>query len=536
MHRVTSSILQLGTPVWRSDLVSGLVVFLVALPLCLGIALASGAPVFSGLITGIIAGLVVSLISGSQLSVSGPAAGLTVIVAAGINKAGGFENFLAAVFLAGAMQLVFGLARLGVLSGFFPNSVIQGMLAAIGITIVLKQVPHALGRDSDYEGDLDFWSITDGENTLSEIWLALEALHPLAILIAIVGITLLFKWPALSAKYSALANIPGPLIVVALGILLNSGAGALVPAWALGGSHLVSIPDVSFGFMWESLRLPVVELLYRPEVWVTAFTIALVGSIETLLCLEATDGLDPKGRVSDGNRELLAQGVGNLLCGLVGGIPMTSVIVRSSANVYSGGQTRWSSFFHGLFLFLCVVLLAPVLNSIPLSALAAVLCMVGYKLASPAVFKKVFQGGIEQGIPFVITLLAIIFTNLLQGVLIGAAVAVLVVLMSNLYGAIVMIHEGDTYFIHFTKDVPFSNKMRMRQLLNSVPENSMLYIDGSRATFIDSDIYVMLEEFRPRAEQRKISLQLIEVHGKKYRLLNRKRRKVDDVPNKTAAL
>ncbi|MEZ4750324.1 MAG: SulP family inorganic anion transporter [Bdellovibrionota bacterium] len=360
MQRAAFSSNQLGSPVWRNDLVAGLVVFLVALPLCLGIALASGAPVFSGLITGIIAGLVVSLISGSQLSVSGPAAGLTVIVAAGISKLGGFENFLAAVFLAGAMQLAFGVARLGALSSFFPNSVIQGMLAAIGITIVLKQIPHALGRDSDYEGDMDFWSITDGENTLSEIWLALEALHPLAIVIAILGITLLVKWPALSAKFSMLQNVPGPLVVVVMGLLLNVGTTSFLPSWALEGSHVVSIPDVSFGFMWQSLHLPSMELFYRPEVWMTGFTIALVGSIETLLCLEATDGLDPKGRLSDGNRELFAQGVGNMLCGLVGGIPMTSVIVRSSANVYSGGQTRWSSFFHGLFLFLCVVLLAPI--------------------------------------------------------------------------------------------------------------------------------------------------------------------------------
>ncbi|MCB0417136.1 MAG: SulP family inorganic anion transporter [Bdellovibrionales bacterium] len=536
MQRAALSANQFGAPVWRSDLVSGLVVFLVALPLCLGIALASGAPVFSGLITGIIAGLVVSLLSGSHLSVSGPAAGLTVIVAAGISKLGGFENFLAAVVLAGAIQIVFGFARLGILSGFFFFIVIQGMLAAIGSTIVLKQIPHALGRDSDYEGDLDFWSITDGENTLSEIWLALEALHPLAIVIAIVGIVLLVKWPALSARFSFFQNVPGPLGVVVMGLLLNFGVAALVPTWALQGSHVVSIPDVSFGFIWHSLRFPGMELFYRPEVWTTAFTLALVGSIETLLCLEATDGLDPKGRISDGNRELFAQGIGNVLCGLVGGIPMTSVIVRSSANVYAGGQTRWASFFHGLFLFLCVVLLAPVLNSIPLAALAAVLCMVGYKLASPTVFRKVFHGGIEQGIPFLVTILAIVFTNLLQGVLIGAAVAALIVLMSNLYGAIVMIREGSTYFIQFTKDVPFSNKMRLRQLLNSIPENSMLYIDGSRATFIDSDIYVMLEEFRPRAAQRKIDLQLIEVGGKKYRILNRKRRKVENVSNKTASL
>lgn len=519
----------------KKDLLAGVVVFLVALPLCLGIALASGAPIISGIITGVVGGLVVALLSGSQVSVSGPAAGLAVIVATAIQDLGSFELFLTAVFLSGVFQLIMGVLRAGTLSAFFPNSVIHGMLAAIGITIVLKQIPHALGTDSDYEGDLNFYNITDHENTFTEIGKALGAINPMAVLVAAAGFAVIFLWPRLQKKAAALEFIPPALMVVVVGLLINSLLFVLAPGLALMGDHVVSIPaDAGFGFMFAGFTLPSLQAFTDPQVLIVAFTIAVVGSIETLLCLEATDKLDPKQRGSDGNQELLAQGVGNCICGFLGGIPMTSVIVRSSANIYAGAETRYSAFFHGVFLLVCVALLGPILNKLPLASLATILCVVGYRLASPAVFRKVMEGGRETFVPFIVTIGTVILTDLLKGVLVGLVVAFVLLLKSTVYGAVIAVHEGKDYFIKFTKDVSFSNKAYFRRLLQKIPTGATVFIDGSKAMFIDRDIYEAIDDFKNQADRKDIRVELIEVTGKEYHLVNRKREKWNEALSRSS--
>ena len=512
----------------KADILSGLVVFLVALPLCLGIALASNAPIISGIISGIIAGLVVSLLSGSMLSVSGPAAGLTVIVASAIAKLGSFQTFLTAVFLSGVIQIILGLCRAGTLSAFFPNSVVRGMLAAIGITIILKQIPHGLGRDTDYEGDLNFWNVTDHENTLTELALAFKSISPTACLITVAGIFTLIYWPNLQKKMKALEFLPAALIVVILGVVINELMGAVAPSMMLMSDHLVSVPPIEgLSFFVQEFSLPGWSLLTNKDVLVVAVTIAIVGSIETLLCIEATDKLDPEGRISNTNRELLAQGTGNILCGLVGGLPMTSVIVRSSANVYSGAKTRMSCFFHGLFLFVCVWLLTPWLNRIPLATLAAILCVVGYKLTSPAIIQKVYSSGREQFIPFFVTVGTVILTDLLKGVLVGLVVAFILLIKTSIYGAVVVVREGKDHFIQFTKDVTFSNKAYLRDVLKTIPKDSKVYFDGTRAMFINYDIYEMINEFKERGVELGIEVEMIEMKGKNYRWVTRKGERVN---------
>lgn len=522
----------------KHDLGSGLVVFLVALPLCMGIALASNAPIISGLITGIIAGLLVSILSGSELSVSGPAAGLTVIVASAIAQLGSFEIFLSAVLVGGLIQIVFGIIRAGALSTFIPNSVIHGMMAAIGVTIILKQIPHALGRDTDYEGNLNFQNLTDHENTFSELLLAFESISPVAVFIALCGIGLLVYWPELQSKMKLLESIPGVLAAVLFGIGANEAVGIFAPALQLGASHLVEIPATGgVSFLWSSFNVPSWELLTSPAVLKVGVVLALVGSIESLLSVEAADKLDPEGRVSAPNRELVAQGIGNTICGLLGGIPMTSVIIRTSANIYSGAKSRVSGFIHGLLLLISVVLLSSLMNRIPLAALAAVLTVVGYKLTSITVIRRVLGTGLEQFIPFIATLIAVMLTDLLTGVAIGFCVSLLVLVMTSVQGAIVAVKDGSNIFIQFTKDVSFSNKAFLRKLLQQVPDDSTVFIDGTRAMFIDHDIYEMLEDFKTRAKSRNIDVELLEVAGKNYHLVHRKRKKIyEEVPKPLTAI
>ncbi len=399
----------------RRDVPAGIVVFLVALPLCLGIALASGAPLPAGLISGVVAGLLVSLLSGSELSVSGPAAGLTVIVAGGIAQLGSFEALTVAVVLSGLFQLVFGALRAGVIGDYIPHSVIKGMLAAIGVVIILKQIPHALGQDRDFLGDEMFLQ-PDQMNTLTELWAAFSAPSPGAILISAVGLAVLILWerPVVRRRIGRLGVLPGPLLSVVAGTALNEAFGAWHPAWQLTAAkdHLVELPvPESFAVFLAMFRMPELSVLGRLDVWVIAITIALVGSIETLLCIEATDKLDAEKRISDTNRELVAQGVGNVVCGLLGGLPMTSVIVRSSANVYAGGRSRLSSFVHGVALLIAATMLAPLLNRVPLAALASILFVVGYKLASRRIIGEMWAKGWTQFLPFAVTLVAIVATD-----------------------------------------------------------------------------------------------------------------------------
>jgi MFS superfamily sulfate permease-like transporter len=493
------------------DLPAGLSVFLVALPLCLGIALASGAPLFAGLLAGIVGGTVVALLSGSEVSVSGPAAGLTVIVFDNIQKLGGYEPFLAAVMLAGFLQIGLGYIKAGRLSSFVPTSVISGMLVAIGIVIILKQIPHALGWDADYEGEFEFFQ-TDHRNTLSEIMEAMAHLSYGAIIISVSALALIIGWERLAKRGIAFfKNVPAGLGVVALGIAFNEFFKVAAPQFYLGYSpeHMVNVPPVrNMTELKSAFTFMDLGAFSNPQMYVAAITIALVASIESLLSLEAADKLDPQRRISSPNQELIAQGVGNALSGLIGGLPVTSVVVRTSTNVYSGAKTRLAAFAHGVLLLLVVAVGAQLINRIPLACLAALLLSVGYKLSKLEIFKKVYKQGKDQFIPFVVTILAIVFIDLLIGILIGLIVGIVYVIYTNNQSALSMVRDGQTVLITFKKDVSFLNKSRLREILANLKPGDYVFIDGVRAHFIDRDIFNTIEDFEQDAQYRDIKVEL----------------------------
>lgn len=499
-----------GKQTIKSDLASGLVVSLVALPLCLGIALASGAPLFSGVIAGILGGLLVALVSGSHVSVSGPAAGLAVIVATAINDLGSYEVFLLAVVIAGVAQIGLGLLRLGMIGNYVPNAVIRGMLAAIGLVIILKQIPHALGRDTNYEGSFSFLDKA-GDNTLTDILKAITTATPAAIIIAVASVALLLLWEKPFIKNIRLLKpIPGPLVVVALGIGLNEFFKAFFPGFHLADpEHMVQLPlSSSIGEFFGHFTSPDYSAFTNKQVYITGFTIAIVASIESLLSIEAADKLDPYKRITPTNRELVAQGAGNLVSGLIGGLPITSVVVRTSANVYAGAQTKMSSMVHGALLLVFALVIPGLLNHTPLACLAAILLLIGYKLAKIDLFKQMWRAGYAQFLPFIITVLAIVFTDLLTGVLIGMAVGLFFVLRANHREPITMVKQENCYLIRFNKDVTFVNKPIFKETLRQIPDNSQVIIDATKALYIDSDIYDVMFEFRQQAYFRNITVEL----------------------------
>jgi MFS superfamily sulfate permease-like transporter len=499
------------------DLPSGLVVFLVALPLCLGIALASGAPLLSGIIAGIIGGIVVGVLSGSELSVSGPAAGLAVIVLVSIQKLGAYEVFALAVLISGVLQWILGMLRAGAIGDFIPNSVIKGMLAAIGLVLILKQIPHALGNDHDFEGDESFQQ-PDKLNTFSEILATLQAASPGAILISGISLMILIAWETRRIRrfrWSGL--VPPALVVVMVGTAINEALLQWVPAWGLTSAkdHLVKLPVIdSVSGFFGLFQFPKFSEFLNPSVWTIAVTIAIVGSIETLLCIEATDKLDPEKRISDPNRELKAQGIGNLLSGLLGGLPITSVIVRSSANIYAGAQSRLSAVVHGFMLLVAVLFLARWMNHIPLAALAAVLIAVGYKLASLKVMTQMWRLGIGQFLPFAVTVLAIVMTDLLKGIAAGLLLGVFFVMRSNRHSAVTLVNDGRDWMIRFNKDMSFVNKQDLKRRLREIPSGTRLIVNGTKALYIDRDVYETLEEFETAAKFRSIEIEYHDVFGK----------------------
>jgi len=500
--------LQPGLSNLRYDLPAALVVFLVALPLCLGVAVASGVPAFSGIIAGAVGGIIIGLLSGSQLSVSGPAAGLTVIVLSAVNSLPSFESFLLAVFLSGIIQAILGVVKAGVIGDFIPSAVIRGMLAAIGLILILKQIPHAVGYDKDYEGDFSF-SQTDGRNTFSEIFhLANEALSPGAIVIALTCLILLNLWDNKRIKsHPLLQYIPGPLVAVVFGIVANMIFNSYFPFLAIAAEHLVNIPvasDASAFFL--QFTTPDFSQIGNPEIWVTAFTLAIVASVETLLSIEAVDKIDPFKRISPTNRELVAQGAGNVVSGLIGGMPVTSVIVRSSANVSSGGRTRMSTIIHGILLLLSVAIIPHVLNLIPLSALAAVLIAVGYKLTKPEIFIRKWKKGFAHFVPFVVTILAILLTDLLKGVFIGLLMGSAFILFSNFRSAITYVVDGRQHLIRFKKNLSFIHKLELRKLLRTIPDETVVLIDLSRIDFVDYDNAEILNDFIDNASLRGVKV------------------------------
>ncbi|WP_417557421.1 SulP family inorganic anion transporter [Mesoflavibacter zeaxanthinifaciens] len=502
----------------KNDLPASIVVFFVALPLCLGIALASGAPLFSGLIAGIIGGIVVGSLSGSKIGVSGPAAGLAAIVLTAIGTLGGYENFLVAVVLGGVIQLVFGLLRLGIIGYYFPSSVIKGMLTGIGIIIILKQIPHFFGYDPDPEGDFAFFQV-DGENTFSEILNSINHITPGSLLIGVIGLGILLLWSnVLSKKGKIFQLIQGPLVAVVVGIIfyvLTKDSSSM----AIQSSHLVSVPvPEDFSSFLGQFSFPNFSVITNPEIWVVAFTIALVASLETLLCVEATDKLDPYKNVTPTNRELLAQGTGNILSGMIGGLPITQVIVRSSANIQSGGRSKMSAIIHGFFLLISVILIPKLLNMIPLSVLAAILLIVGYKLAKPALFKTMYDLGWKQFLPFIVTVAGIVFTDLLKGIGLGLAVGIVVILIKSYQNSHFLHKEGedvDDGKIKMTlaEEVTFFNKGAILKELDRLPENSFLELDVSKTRYLDNDIIEILEDFSIKAKERNINIKLISERG-----------------------
>lgn len=495
----------------KSDAPAGLVVFLVAVPLCLGIALASGAPLFSGIIAGMVGSIVVTSFSGSSLGVSGPAAGLAVIVLVAIEDLGSFETFLVAVVIAGALQVVLGIVRAGIIGYYFPTSVIKGMLSAIGIIIFLKQIPHAFGYDADPEGEMDFVQ-ADGENTFSELWNMVDYISPGAIIIAFTSLLLLILWEQKFMKKIKLFQIvQGPLVVVVLGIIFGKlFAGG---AYEITSEHMVNIPvSEDFNGFLGQFTLPDFSTITNPQVWVVGITIAIVASLETLLCVEATDKLDPQKRVTPTNQELRAQGIGNMVSGLIGGLPVTQVIVRSSANIQSGGKTRLSALIHGVLILLAAMAIPNIMNMIPLASLAAILLVVGYKLAKPALFKEMYKKGWLQFIPFVVTVFAIVFTDLLVGIGIGMAVAVFNILLTNLKNPYVLKSTHDAtdehYQIVLSEQVTFLNKAQILRELNKVPDGAELFIDASKTVFIEHDVLEIISDFKESAKFKNIKLKI----------------------------
>lgn len=504
----------------KSDFPASIVVFLVAVPLCLGIALASGAPLFSGIIAGIVGGIVVGAFSGSQLGVSGPAAGLAVIVLMAIQSLGTFETFLLAVALAGIIQLLLGFARAGIIGYYFPSSVIKGMLSGIGIIIIFKQIPHAFGYDKDYEGSLAF-AQPDGHNTFSELYYMFEAISPGAVIIAAVSLAILILWERPFMKKLAFSKIvQGPLVAVGVGITLNI-VFANMPSLALKGEQVVSIPvSESLAGFFNQFSFPDFSQLGNAQVYITAITIAVVASLETLLCLEATDKLDPYKRVTPANQELKAQGIGNFISGMIGGLPVTQVIVRSSTNIQSGGKTKASAIIHGFLLLTCVMAIPHILNLIPLASLAAILFVVGYKLAKPALFKQMYKLGWSHFIPFVVTILGIVFTDLLMGIAFGMVVAIFYILYSNYkkpYLLDIDENQNDNVIrFELAEDVTFINKASILNTLSQIPNDMKVIIDASRSINIDQDVIEIIEDFEKSAPHRNIEVEII----------NRKRRKL----------
>lgn len=498
----------------KHDLPASIVVFFVALPLCLGIALASGAPLFAGIIAGVVGGIVVGMASGSPLGVSGPAAGLTVIVFSAIATLGSWQAFLVAVVLAGVLQLLMGYLKLGLIAYYFPTSVIKGMLTGIGLIIILKQIPHALGYDKDYEGDLSFETAAEG-NTLSNLLASFDYLTPGALLISASSLFLLVLWDTvLIKKHRIFELIQAPVVVVVLGIVLHMlfQSGAL--PFSLTDEQVVNIPVApTLGDFFKQFTLPDFSHLSNPDVYVIAGILALIASLETLLCVEATDKLDPFKRITPTNRELKAQGLGNLISGFIGGLPVTQVIVRSSTNIAFGGRTKTSTILHGFFLLTSALLIPQVLNLIPLATLAAVLIIVGFKLAKPSLFQAMYKLGWNQFVPFMATVIGIVLTDLLTGIAIGMGVAIFYLLRGhykNPHVCELNKSAGKTsHKIILAEEVSFLNKGSILQTLNSLPTGASVIIDGSHSRIIDHDVIEVIRDFTVKAKNSGIEVEVV---------------------------
>jgi len=491
------------------DIPAAVVVFLVALPLCLGIALASGAPLFSGLVAGVVGGIVAGIFGGSQVSVSGPAAGLATIVFASIQELGTFQIFLGAVVVAGLIQILFGFLRAGTIGHFFPASVIKGMLAAIGLILILKQIPHAFGYDADFEGDESFIQ-PDGRTTFSELLHSFEFISagPLIIAVTSLIILIVLDRPGIRARRWA-SIVPAPLLVVIMGIAFNLFFQKFIPGLKIEDSHLVQLPGFDhISDLGGMITFPDFSQFGNLDFYRIAITIALVASLESLLSIEACDKLDPFKRITPLNSELKAQGLANLTSGLLGGLPVTAVIVRSSANIHAGARTKLSAILHGVILCGVVVSVPGLLQLIPLASLAAILIMVGYKLTNLKLYRQIFAHGWDQFIPFVVTTIAILFSDILVGIGIGILVSIFFVLKSNFQSTVILVNLGNRYLLKFTKDASFLHKSSLRKAFERIPEGSSLVIDMSKSQFMDFDILETIDDFVESAPSKKIEVEL----------------------------
>ena len=496
----------------KPNFASGLVVFLVALPLCLGIALASGAPPLSGIIAGIIGGIIVGFLSTSNISVTGPAAGLTAIILASVTELGAFDLFLCAGIIAGATQLILGFLKAGSISNYIPTAVIEGMLAGIGIIIILTQLPHALGFDKDYEGKQTLFD--NGFNLVPYMNEIASAIHPGAILIFAISIAILIVWDKIPAL-KKIKMLPAALVAVTAGIVINLLFTSSGSSLAVTTDHLVKLPVPKSAEDFKALiTFPNFTGFTMPAVWVTGITIAIVASIETLLCIEAADRMDFKKRITDTNQELRAQGIGNLISSFIGGLPMTSVVVRSSANANAGATTKLSAIIHGVLLLVCVLSIPAILNMIPLATLAAVLILVGYKLAKPATIKHFWDKGKYQFIPFMATMLAVVFTDLLKGVALGLAISIIFILLGNMKRAYYLsreeLEDADAITIELAEEVSFLNKAAIKKTLKNIQPGSQVTINGKRTSYIATDVLDLIQEFANiTAKENNIAVNLV---------------------------
>lgn len=502
-----------------SDLKSGVVVFLVALPLCLGISLACGVPIFSGILSGIVGGIIVGIFSSSRYSVTGPAAGLTAIVVTSISQLGSYEYFLAAVFFAGIFQIIFGVIKAGFISNFIPNAVVKGMLAGIGIILIIKQLPHFVGYDADPEGDMYFVQ-SDGHNSISDLYYMFNFITPGSLIIGFISFfLLLISEKPFYKKNKIFSFIPGPLLVVGFGILLNvafSGYSFL----EISSKHLVNLPIIkNLNDLKTNLIFPNFTLINDQGFWIIVLTLAIVASIETLLSFEAIDKLVPQKEAVNSNKELVAQGIGNTISGLIGALPLTSVIVRSSANINAGAKSKLSTITHALLLMLSVLFIPYVLRLIPNSALAVILIMIGYKLANISLFKSQYKAGIDQFLPFMATILFMLFTDLLKGVSLGLFIAIIFILKQSYKLPFKVIEETIdgrlNVFIKLSQNVTFITKGKFIELFKNIPDGAEVHIDGGRTRFIDKDVLEIIHNYKDSSSVHKINLVLEELEEDK---------------------
>jgi len=499
----------------KYDLPAGVAVFLITIPLSLGIALASGAPLFSGLIAGIISGLVVAPLSGSSLGISGATAGLAMIVWTAIDKLG-FNGFLLSLVIAGVFQIIMGLSKAGVIAYYFPSSVVNGMLSGMGLILFLKQIPHAIGYDRDYEGDTSFIQ-ADNYSSFTELAHMLEFSSPTAIMIALTSLAILFLWEQpFMKKHRFFQLFQGALIAILAAVLINEGLQSFYPELALSGNHLVMIPVLNnAGDLLSQLHFPDFSLLNNPAVYLAALAIAVVASLKTLLSVEAVDKMDPYKRVTPTNRELIVQGIGNACSGLIGGLPMAQVVVRSSIGIQSGARTKATGIICGVLLLFAVIFIPTMINKIPLASLASVLLVVGYKLIRPKVFTTMYKAGMYHFIPFCVTILGMIFTDLLIGLVIGLIFALFSILLENYKSAFYFneSHIGNKTILRLSEHISFLNKANIQQTLEQLPDYSEVVIDATRSKYIDYDVFEIIENFKIEAQRKHIKLTIENLRG-----------------------